>query len=541
MKCWFNELKSKHWNNSTIDNTVLVTVTWSFLSSMAGPQVSQSSGYSRWKQWWRRSPNTCCSKRILLLLMWQAFFAFSPRLFPGRGAFSYTLGIVSSLFAPLIGWLADVKFGRYEMIKIGSLASFFGNTLYFIEHFVTLRHVMSSWLGILFSSAEFVLFALGLACYSVALLPFLTDQIIGASSDELSAVVHWYFWANNVGLWLNASVSYFSMLLDTTYFSFLLITSVPLAVIIISDCLCQQWLDRTHKVTNPIKLIIQVLNYTRKHSYPERRSAFTYIDEEQPTRIDYGKEKFGGPFTEEEVEDVKTVLRLLPLVMFLSATENILINVAFFEYDNTYYVYMWTVGWSKWLFPLLLIPLHQCFLRRYVFTCSIRMLKRIGIGLLLFAVGYLLFGATQIWAMILSHDVHRFLSCMAFNNWPHVSLYLKLGPCVVYGIGKTITGVLILEFIIAQSPDKMKGFVIGVMLGVYGLVDLACGAFYWISFTICRDITAVVVLLVLFVILMLLCKCYTLRERNREINIQAIVEEHYERYMERSQCQCVSA
>ena len=81
----------------------------------------------------------------------------------------------------------------------------------------------------------------------------------------------------------------------------IIIFAVSLSVIIISDCLCQQWLDRTHKVTNPIKLIIQVLNYTRKHSYPERRSAFTYIDEEQPTRIDYGKEKFGGPFTEEEV------------------------------------------------------------------------------------------------------------------------------------------------------------------------------------------------------------------------------------------------
>ena len=75
----------------------------------------------------------------------------------------------------------------------------------------------------------------------------------------------------------------------------------------------------SHKVTNPIKLIIQVLNYTRKHSYPERRSAFTYIDEEQPTRMDYGKEKFGGPFTEEEVEDVKTVLRLIPLVICSTA------------------------------------------------------------------------------------------------------------------------------------------------------------------------------------------------------------------------------
>ena len=67
--------------------------------------------------------------------------------------------------------------------------------------------------------------------------------------------------------------------------------AIPLAVIIISDCFCQQWLDRTYKVTNPIKLIIQVLNYTRRHSYPERRSAFTYIDEEQPTRMDYGKER----------------------------------------------------------------------------------------------------------------------------------------------------------------------------------------------------------------------------------------------------------
>ena len=115
-----------------------------------------------------------------------------------------------------------------------------------------------------------------------------------------------------------------SNLENCIYISSTLIFAVPLAVIIISDCLCRQWLDRTHKVTNPIKLIIQVLNYTRKHSYPERRSAFTYIDEEQPTRMDYGKEKFGGPFTEEEVEDVKTVLRLLPLVICLSLSVSLL-------------------------------------------------------------------------------------------------------------------------------------------------------------------------------------------------------------------------
>ena len=378
---------------------------------MAGLQISQSSGHSRWKQWWRRSPNTCCSKRILLLLMWQALFTFSSRLVQSREIFFYTLVLVSSLFAPLIGWLADVKFGRYEMIKIGSLASFFGNTLTFVANFVS----SSSWLGILLSSAEFVLFALGLACYSVALLPFLTDQMIGASSDELSAVVRWYFWAYNVGSCLNASVTYllhshfFNAAISCSHFVF----AVPLAVIIISDCLCQQWLDRTHKVTNPIKLIIQVLNYTRKHSYPERRSAFTYIDEEQPTRMDYGKEKFGGPFTEEEVEDVKTVLRLLPLVICLSAIETILIDILMSIDRDNYYTYMLSTGWSSWLFPLVLIPLYQLLVRRYMCTCNIRMLKCIGIGLLLFAVGYLLLSTTKVWVAIHSHDVHKYLSCIS--------------------------------------------------------------------------------------------------------------------------------
>ena len=165
------------------------------------------------------------------------------------------------------------------------------------------------------------------------MLPFLTDQIIGATSDELSTVVRWYIWVQYLGICLSDIISCFS---TPGNFENVFVFVVPLAVIIISDCLCQQWLDRTHKVTNPIKLIIQVLNYTRKHSYPERRSAFTYIDEEQPTRMDYGKEKFGGPFTEEEVEDVKTVLRLLPLVICLSLSVGALewIPMVYLFYDD---------------------------------------------------------------------------------------------------------------------------------------------------------------------------------------------------------------
>ena len=133
-------------------------------------------------------------------------------------------------------------------------------------------------------------------CFSAATVPFITDQLIGATADELSALVYWYLWFVYLSMGLASCTLCTVTSLD---FSPLYILAVPceacLAMIIISDCLCRQWLDRTHKVTNPIKLIIQVLNYPRKNKYPQRRSAFTYLDEEQPSRLDYGKEKFGGP------------------------------------------------------------------------------------------------------------------------------------------------------------------------------------------------------------------------------------------------------
>ena len=60
-----------------------------------------------------------------------------------------------------------------------------------------------------------------------------------------------------------------------------------------------------------------MLNYSWKHKVPEHRSAFTYWEEDIPCRIDLGKNKYGGPFTNEQVEDTKTFLCILPLLLCL--------------------------------------------------------------------------------------------------------------------------------------------------------------------------------------------------------------------------------
>ena len=38
--------------------------------------------------------------------------------------------------------------------------------------------------------------SLGIAIIHVNTLPFITDQMIGASGDKLSAAVHWWYWSD---------------------------------------------------------------------------------------------------------------------------------------------------------------------------------------------------------------------------------------------------------------------------------------------------------------------------------------------------------
>ena len=71
-------------------------------------------------------------------------------------------------------------------------------------------------------------------------------------------------------------------------------------------------------VQNPYMLVYKVIKYALQNKHPQRRSAFTYCEDKLLSRIDFGKSKYGGPFTTEQVEDVKTFLRVLAVTTFCS-------------------------------------------------------------------------------------------------------------------------------------------------------------------------------------------------------------------------------
>ena len=229
----------------------------------------------------------------------------------------YTYGLVivfffGYFFFPLFGLLADVWIGRYKAILIGIVSCFIAWIIAAIGFMACEYYSYNTMLKIAYSIV-YILEYPGYACIAANIIQYNIDQIVGASADELNSVIYWHILSQPF-------VEFLFFLLQCLFYSskyFIMITfiasGVSVSLVLVSHSFFKHKLENISLIKNPIKLIVRVLCYARKHKYPENRSALTYWEEEAPSRLDLGKDKYGGPFTEEEVEDVKTVFRMLPL------------------------------------------------------------------------------------------------------------------------------------------------------------------------------------------------------------------------------------
>ena len=214
---------------------------------------------------------------------------------------------------------------------------------------------------------------------------------------------------------------------------------------LIMDCLYHKWLDTNNKTGNPIKLIFQVLNYARKNKCPRLRSALTYIDEEHPSRIDFGKHKFGGPFTEEEVEDVKTIFRLTPLLIFrLTPLLVFLFGVLFFCELNLSQIPVTkkTTDWAQKFadfqdLSFVLIPVYRFIVYPLARKHIPSLLKKIGAGLIL-CLGSTVINTAVTAAVYFSEQSKN----ITMPDTPQVSLYCTLAANVLNGFpGGRVRGI----------------------------------------------------------------------------------------------------
>ena len=165
-----------------------------------------------------------------------------------------------------------------------------------------------------------MLFLCSAVAFSANVIQFGLDQLRDAPMESLTLYIHWYVLTTQVGPFIIRLTAAFAIH-DTLYAAMYLIPIfIGLATLFLMVTLCLErckhhWFLIEPGSTNPYKLVYKVVKFAKDHTNPIRRSAFTYCEDERPSRLDLGKEKYGGSFTTEEVENVKAFLGIMRVLL----------------------------------------------------------------------------------------------------------------------------------------------------------------------------------------------------------------------------------
>ena len=189
-----------------------------------------------------------------------------------------------------------------------------GSIRMFVHYEINITEIITtSMLCIVFGLRVFLglmLLLCSIVAFSASVIQFGLDQLHDAPAESLSLYIHWYVCSGQLGpftirlLSVTYRQNFFKPSIYTLLYYLSLIIGPTIAFLSVTLCLERykhHWflIDSGHTVCqNPI-----------------RRSAFTYCEDELPSRLDLGKEKYGGPFTTEEVGNVKAFLGILQVLL----------------------------------------------------------------------------------------------------------------------------------------------------------------------------------------------------------------------------------
>ena len=519
------------------------------------------------------------SKGAALVLLWNfiSFFIASFAVVWKSNSFRYA-AMICFAATPVTGWLADVYFGRYKIISysirlIWAVIIMFN--LYFVvnNYVYEFRATLNTTIQVILSG----LICIGLAGILANGLQLGIEQLIDASCKNITCYISWYVWSYPLAVIMVAlSENCFCGIYNLTWSFILIPCAVTLSLL--SDCFLNHWLMKEPVTHNPLKLIYQVLRYAVKNKYPRLRSAFTYWEDKPYSRIDLGKAKYGGPFTTEQVEDVKTFFRILALLLVCSLliglyTTRILIHSKLIHHyqDKKFIKYcedksvqeflgncyeQIIIQYFNFLAIVIFVPVYELVLHPLLLKCdryaNSSILLRLIIAILFFMASTLQQFAIE---LVATHNTNnQNVTCSFYpndhdligNERLSLDYHWLIIPQTFQGISFYLASVSALEFIVAQAPHYMRSQLIGTIFFLYGsslglvevclkaiemlfkkemLLQKDCGGIWYYT-----AMTAATFLILCIVVIAK--RCYSPRRRDEDLhNHQIFAVNYFDKYL----------
>ena len=448
--------------------------------------------------------------------------------------------VVAVVSAPLSGWLADAKFGNFKVFRAGAVLLFIAsvmNCLLLILEEVLWEnnHQVLKWIHLCLVST---LFVVGTCSCLATALPLGLDQMPDASSSSITSYIAWFVWCIFIAFFLGQVLNLLKRFClhetlyqtDFTIFWAFMLSFCTALVLISNFFLSKKWLIIEPKSPQSLKTIYRVLKFAAKHKAPLNRSALTYWEEDIPSRIDLGKSKYGGPFTTEQVEDVKTILRLMVIcIPFSFLIFNLLFEIKGFEKPKINLdLPLCTAKANELLlfkisvYNILGIIVYEFAVYPFIRNRLPSILKRIGtVSLMATLISFVCF------ILRLAHYWSD--SNETATEWIILILFNSVGGLLIQVL---LTSVL--EFMSAQSPYNMQGLLVSFALSFvlwssvggwtlgYLYVDKLCTQ-PWCSLVLISVKT--VLCLIGFLLFCVVARWYKTRVRDEDYSPQRVVEE----------------
>ena len=394
-----------------------------------------------------------------------------------NNALQWTSVLFYSVSTIIMAYLGDAVIGYYNAVKVCLWLSWLGTLLqvisYCMQYGTCGLPVNIAKYGI--SGVASILINVATGGFYANMLPCGVAQLPNASSTKIRAFVHWLIWAFFLGLFsdylmVNSSTIYdLSLVLYTSIAGFCL-SSLVIAL----SCLFNHRFECVKPPKrNPYRVVYEVMRYAWRHKAPTNRSALTYWEDRTPSRIDLAKKRYGGPFVDQEPEDVKTFWYILAVILSFSGffipysiLDNIFDYLILYKGSSTSLngygtAFMWASLEHQVLYiiPLLELVILPLFPKLEYFFVS--PMKGLFISYFMLILGLVSMVAIDVAGRLVTpYHIPCFLSVVKEID---LSVYYFVVPLFFFGLSRLFGVLFAYEFICSQAPSSLHGMLFGAL------------------------------------------------------------------------------
>ena len=325
------------------------------------------------------------------------------------------------------------------------------------------------------------------------------DQLIDASATEITSFIIWYT------MTVYASGITFHYITDcvvtaTTFYIKTLFVAICLSLALCLDFLFQHALVEEQVTGKSLHVIVRVVTYTIRNRHLGRNLTAVATDNTVPSRFNVAKRMYGGPFTAQQVDNVRKFLSMLMIVAVCAIVFGAMEPINYAKEKVERHLKVWqdthkkpdvgmcyknlAIRYSDFFFVTVTVLLYEFIIHPLFYRClpKLRIASTFLLGMVIFLLWILSLLAIEIAVYhqqlqsVTVNDNHTVTSVIrcAFIHTARVNISYRWWfiPSFLDGLSHFILLSSALQFVWAQTPSNMKGLMLGLVYMFLGLSTL---------------------------------------------------------------------